>query len=92
MATTQMTCYIIDCDACGKELEGDYIVHYPSPGDAFQSAIESDWVRVGDKLYCEGCGEGKGVPCAGCDDLVEQEGDRCVSCQHEERRENNAPS
>ncbi len=92
MATNKTTCYTAVCDGCRAELETDFIPHFPSPGDAVGYATECDWVRVGDKLYCEGCGEGKGVPCAGCDDLVEQEGERCTSCLQEDREEINAPS
>lgn len=92
MATPEMTCYIAVCDDCKTELETDFIVHYPSVGEATWAATEHDWVWVGDKLYCEKCAEGKGVSCAGCDDLVEQEGDRCESCQQEERKPINAPS
>lgn len=76
-----MTCYIPACDECGQELESDYIEHFPSAGDATGRASDCDWVQVGDKLYCEQCGEGKGVPCAGCDDLVEHEGERCAPCR-----------
>ncbi len=77
-------CYIATCDGCYTELETDYIVHYPTPEDARAHAIDYDWVVVGDMLYCERCGEGKGFPCAGCDDLVEREGTRCRACRREE--------
>lgn len=92
MATTKMMCYIAVCDSCRKELETDFTLHHPSVGDAIGYATECDWVKVGDQLYCEGCSEGKGVPCAGCDDLVVLEGDRCETCQQEERRPIDAPS
>ena len=95
MATTKMTCYIAVCDGCNSELEFDYIPHHPHPGDAVGDAVDHDWVRVGDKLYCEQCAEGKGVPCVGCDDLVELDGERCESClieDGEERRPINASS
>lgn len=85
MATPQVTCYIAVCDSCKTELETDYIVHHDGSGGAIEYATEHDWVVVGDKLYCEFCHEGgKGVPCAGCDDLVENEGERCALCQRQE--------
>lgn len=85
MATRQETCYIAVCDDCNQDLEMDYIVHHDDPGDARGYATEHDWLVVGDKLYCENCQEGKGFPCADCDDLVENEGERCPPCrrQHE---------
>ncbi len=92
MSTKQKTCYIPICDECGTDLENDYVMHHPSEGDAIGYATECDWVRVGDKLYCEKCGEGKGVGCLSCDDLVEKDGDRCQPCQAEERRPINAAS
>lgn len=81
MGTPQTTCYIAVCDECGTELETDYIVHYPSPEEARGHATDYDWLALGDKLYCERCQEGKGVPCTDCDDLVEREGDQCLSCE-----------
>jgi hypothetical protein len=81
MGTPQTTCYTAVCDGCNLELETDYIVHHPSPEEARGHATDCDWLALGDKLYCENCQEGKGVPCADCDNLVEREGDRCLSCQ-----------
>ncbi len=92
MATTKTTCFIAVCDGCDLEFDQGYIVHCPSVMDAVGAATEADWVQVGEKLYCEHCAEGKGVSCAGCDDLVMFEGDRCESCRQEERREIKAPS
>lgn len=81
MTIARVICYIAVCNGCKQELETDYIVHHGSPGDAVGDAVDHDWVTVGDKLYCEGCAEGKGVPCAGCDDLVEYEGAYCRFCE-----------
>ncbi len=80
MATPQRTCYTAVCDDCDVELETDYVVHHSDPGDARGHATEHDWVVVGDKLYCDRCSEGKGFPCAHCDDLVPQEGESCQPC------------
>lgn len=92
MATPETTCYIAVCDGCKIELETDYIPHFPSASEAIETATEWDWVKIGDKLYCENCGAGKGVPCSSCDDLVAEDGDRCEECQEEDRRKINAPS
>ncbi len=93
MAFTKVTCYTTYCDACEREFETDYIVHHFSPEDARGDATDHDWVMVGDKIYCERCSEGKGVPCAGCDELVEKAGEYCQFCHPvEERRPINAPS
>lgn len=87
MATKQVTCYIPTCDECGTELEYEYVQHFVSDGEAISHATDCDWLVVGDKLYCDSkCRDGKGFGCQGCDDLVENDGDRCSSCQQEERR------
>ena len=86
MSTKQMTCHIPICDDCGEELEYEYVQHFPSEGDAIGHATDCDWLVVEDKLYCEKCRDGKGFGCRSCDDLVKEDGDRCQSCQAEERR------
>ncbi len=86
MSTKQMVCYSSWCDGCGTELEDDYVVHFPSAGEAIGHATDCDWLVVEDKLYCEKCREGKGFGCRSCDDMVKVDGTRCQPCQDAQER------
>jgi hypothetical protein len=54
MIKTQ-TCYTVACDSCGKELEHEWIPHWPVADDARSDALESEWVSNGTVDLCFEC-------------------------------------
>lgn len=53
---TETTMYGIQCDGCKRELEDSegYLV-YDREEDVESVAIDSDWIKVRGKHYCEKC-------------------------------------
>lgn len=53
---TEKIYYGVKCDACGKELEdGDGCLHYNEEDYMESIALDSEWIKVRDKHYCENC-------------------------------------
>ena len=54
-----VTMYSVVCDRCGKQFIDEFngIVAWLDEETAKEQAIESEWVKIGDKLYCPYCYE-----------------------------------
>ncbi len=50
-------CWLIRCDGCGADPDGDDFdhIHWPTPDVARDAADTYDYVIVGDKVWCEDC-------------------------------------
>ena len=57
MAIVEQTFYGLRCDGCGKMLLGEWDedAYYDSEQYTEDVAIESGWMKVRDKHYCEDC-------------------------------------
>ena len=51
--------YSVVCDRCGKSFIDDFngIVAWLDEGTAKEQAMESEWIELGDKHYCQDCYE-----------------------------------
>ena len=51
-----VTMYSVVCDRCGKPFcEGDTIITGADKKSAIGYALESGWIEIGDKYYCQDC-------------------------------------
>nr|WP_221374477.1 hypothetical protein [Actinoplanes polyasparticus] len=56
MGVKQVTCYIAECDDCGKEHEYDYTPHWPSEQEARHETVNiSEWYSGSGVLVCDDC-------------------------------------
>lgn len=56
MPIESTTCYVLRCDTCGDDCEGEYVPHWPSEEMAQAQAREMGWeIDEKGRATCEEC-------------------------------------
>ncbi len=67
MPIKTVVCYVVTCDTCGDEFEGDYILHCHTQTEVREHVETFDGAVWGDHVWCENC-----IPLCTCGHLFRE--------------------